>query len=58
LGRFLLLPAYLTGIVMMLSPPGVDFISPLDFKVGAAVPVWMGTETALEAPPCLMNTLR
>lgn len=35
----------------MLSPPGVAFISPLDFRVGAAVPVWMGTETTLEPPP-------
>lgn len=48
---FLRLPAYLTGIVMMLSPPGTDFISPLDFRFGVAVPVWMGTETALEPPP-------
>lgn len=50
--------AYLTGIVMMLSPPGVDFISPLDFRAGAPVPVWTGIEIALEAPPWLMNTLR
>jgi hypothetical protein len=48
---FLLLLAYLTGIVMMLSPLGVDFISPLDFRFGVAVPVWMGIETALEPPP-------
>ena len=50
--------AYLTGIVMMLSPSGVDFISPVDLRAGATVPVWTGIETALDAPSCVMNTLR
>lgn len=49
--------AYLAGIVMMLSPSLVPWMSPCDFIRGAA-PAWIGIEMALLAPPWVTNTFR